>query len=78
MKMENIKNLKKMTNEELRELNEYISEILEERRSKEKEKAIENFRKAFEELQKYMWSIEVEDSEYEIRISDFNQFIFEG
>lgn len=76
--MENIKNLKKMTNEELRELNEYISEILEERRSKEKEKAIENFRKAFEELQKYMWSIEVEDSEYEIRISDFNQFIFEG
>lgn len=68
-----------MTNEELIALRTEINEILSNREKEKVDKAIENFRKAFEELTKVVYTISVgeewEDDCY--YIEDFKQFHFD-
>ncbi len=68
-----------MTNEELIALRKEINEILSSREKEKAYKAIENFRKAFEELTKVVYTISVgeewEDDCY--YIEDFKQFHFD-
>lgn len=68
---------KNMTNDELITIQNVIQMELEERENANKKKAISNFENAFNELNKYIYEISVEDNEYEIIIDNFNQFHFE-
>ena len=68
---------KNMTNDELITIQNVIQMELEERENANKKKAISNFENAFNELNKYIYEISVEDNEYEITIDNFNQFHFE-
>lgn len=70
---------KNMTNDELITIQNVIQMELEERENANKKKAISNFENAFNELNKYIHEISVEDNEllYEITIDNFNQFHFE-
>ena len=70
---------KEMTNEELIALRKVINEILAEREKEKANKAIENFRKAFEEVKKVVYEIRVgeewaDNCHY---IEDFEQFHFD-
>lgn len=66
-----------MTNDELITIQNVIQMELEERENANKKKAISNFENAFNELNKYIYEISVEDNEYKIIIDNFNQFHFE-
>ena len=70
---------KEMTNEELIALRKLINETLAEREKAKANEAIENFRKAFEEVKKVVYEIRVgeewEDNCY--YIEDFKQFHFD-
>ena len=70
---------REMTNEELIALRKVINEILAEREKEKVDKAIENFRKAFEEVKKVVYEIRVgeewaDNCHY---IEDFEQFHFD-
>lgn len=70
---------REMTNEELIALRKEINEILSDREREKVDKAIENFRKAFEEVKKVVYEIRVgeewEDDCY--YIENFKQFHFD-
>lgn len=70
---------KEMTNEELIALRKEVNKILADREEEKTNKAIENFRKAFEEVRKVVYEIRVgeewEDNCY--YIDNFNQFHFD-
>lgn len=68
---------KKMTNDELITMQNVIQMELEERKKADKRKVISNFENAFNELKKYVWSIEVEDCDNVVIINNFDQFHFE-
>lgn len=70
---------REMTNEELIALRKVINETLAEREKAKANEAIENFRKAFEEVKKVVYQIRVgeewaDNCHY---IEDFNQFYFD-
>ena len=70
---------KEMTNEELVALRKAINETLAEREKEKANKAIENFRKAFEEVKKVVYEIRVGE-EWEDNchyIEEFEQFHFD-
>lgn len=71
--------IKEMTNEELLALRKEIHETLAEREEEKTKKAIENFRKAFEEVKKVVYEIRVgEDWDINCHyIENFNQFHFD-
>ena len=70
---------KEMTNEELIAIRKEVNKILADREKEKVDEAIENFRKAFEEVKKVTYEIRVgeewQDSCY--YISDFDDFHFE-
>ncbi len=70
---------KEMTNEELLAIRKAIHEILTEREEEKTKKAIENFRKAFEEVMEVVSEIRVgEDWDINCHyIDNFNQFHFD-
>lgn len=68
---------KGMTNDELITIQNVIQMELKEREEVDKRIAISNFQKAFEELEKYVWCIKVENYDDIIEIDNFDQFIFE-
>lgn len=68
-----------MTNEELLALREEVNKILADREKEKVDKAIENFRKAFEEVKKVVYEISV-GKEWEDNfcyIESFDQFNFD-
>ena len=70
---------KEMTNEELIALRNEVDKLLEERKEAKTNEAIENFRKAFEEVKKVVYQIRVGD-EWEDNchyIDSFEQFYFD-
>lgn len=70
---------KEMTNEELIALRKEINKILVDREEEKANKAIENFRKAFEEVKKVTYEIRVGEEWEEncYYIDNFNQFHFD-
>lgn len=70
---------KEMTNEELIALRNEVDKLLEERKEAKTNEAIENFRKAFEEVKKVVYQIRVGE-EWEDNchyIDSFEQFYFD-
>ena len=70
---------REMTNEELIALRKEINEILSDREKEKAKEAIENFRKAFEEVQKVVYEITAEGNWEDdgIIIENFKQFHFD-
>lgn len=67
----------KMTDEELDAIRKEVNKILNDRREERRNEAIDNFRKAFEEVKKFVNDIYVEDYESAISISYFDDFNFD-
>lgn len=69
--------LEEINIEDLRQIKKDIINEMQRREDLKKKTAIENFRKAFEEVQKCIYEISVEDYEHKIIINNFSQFHFE-
>lgn len=73
-----LKYFENMSNEELREALEEIERVIDARKNKERAEAIENFKKAFNELQKHVWLIEIDTGDSFYPVDNVNDFYFEG
>lgn len=69
---------KAMTYEELVAIKDSIQLELLRRESEERQQAIDNFKKAFEELEKHVWLVEVDTRDGYFPIDGFDAFHFEG
>ena len=70
-------NFTEMTIKELEVMRKTINKTIHEKREEQKNRAIERFRLAFEELIEYVDCITVEDFDAHILVDDFAQFNFE-
>ena len=69
---------KAMTYEELVAIKDSIQLELLRRESEERQQAINDFKEAFEKLQKHVWLIEVDTHDGYYPIGSFDDFNFEG